>query len=133
MQLRVHHILCAPLFIGKGYSREFVKNMTKIVSEIEKNATIRLQTAPDVICSACPNLKDGQCSLDCNHVVSKDEELLGRLELNVTENKSAKELFSEIAGKMTEEIFEESCHNCSWYQQGLCNYTLYKKNLNRFI
>ena len=95
MQLRVHHILCAPLFIGKGYSREFVKNMTQIVSEIEKNATIRLQTAPDVICSACPNLKDGQCSLDCNHVVSKDEELLGRLELNLRRISRRKNCFQK--------------------------------------
>lgn len=133
MQLRVHHILCAPLFVGKGYSEAFVRNMAGIVQGIEENASITLQTTPDVICAECPNLVGGKCRLDGNHVVSKDEDLLHKLSIAPAIERPAKEVFTEIAQSITEEIFEESCHNCNWYRQGLCSYTLYKKNLKRFL
>lgn len=133
MNLRVHHILCAPLFVGKGYSEEFVRNMTDIVNGIKENSMISLQTEPDVICASCPNLIEAQCSLDRNKVVSKDKDLAKKLGLRTSVSQEAKALFQEIDRKMTEEIFEESCHECSWYQQGLCNYQLYKANLKKFI
>lgn len=119
--------------MGKGYSENFVKNMTEIVAGIENNALIHLQTQPDVICAECPNLESGRCKLDGNNVVSKDEDLVNKLSLDTTVSRPAKELFAELNEKVTEEIFEESCHNCSWYQMGLCNYQLYKKNLARFL
>lgn len=35
IKLRPHHLLCTQGYSGKGYSREFVENMTEIVKSIK--------------------------------------------------------------------------------------------------
>ena len=36
MNLRVHHLLCAPLYVGKGYSEKFTENMDAIVARLKE-------------------------------------------------------------------------------------------------
>lgn len=137
MKLRVHHLFCSALFIGKGYSEAFCRNMDGIVQRLwvrnphekmscaeqdEDGAEVELIIRPDCICQECPNLTKGGCSLDDDHVVSKDEWLAERLGLEISRNYSVPELLRQVAENMTEEIFETSCHNCEWYQMGLCRY-----------
>ena len=61
--IRPHHALCISFFEGKGYSKEFVENMTNITNQLSENPllTLKLTTEKDKICSACPNLIDGRC------------------------------------------------------------------------
>lgn len=61
IKLRGHHILCIEGFIGHGYSTQFVENMKKIISELERNPDILLLNSSDDICSCCPNLCEGRC------------------------------------------------------------------------
>ena len=42
IKLRPHHLLCTQGYSGKGYSREFVENMTEIVKSI-KNEKVQVQ------------------------------------------------------------------------------------------
>lgn len=137
MRLRVHHLLCSALYVGKGYSEAFCKNMNDIVRRLwsenlradishdgqkEDDEKVELVIHPDVICKECPNLTDGKCSLDDNNVVSKDERLAKRLGLEVNRHYAVSELLRQTAKNLSKEIFETSCHNCAWYQQGLCSY-----------
>ncbi len=146
MRLRVHHLLCSALYVGKGYSEAFCGNMQRIVwwlweepdhvPERDKEAQgarngrpgdgekrkIRLVSEPDNICSACPNLGEGGCKLDDDRVVSKDEALAQALALETERVYSVTELLGIVGRNLTEEIFETSCHNCEWYAQGLCSY-----------
>ncbi len=144
MRLRVHHLFCSALYVGKGYSEAFCRNMQKVVTWLwapssgpeEKkrqrepgdilcegeNRKIRLITEPDEICRECPNLGDKGCKLDNDHVVSKDAALAQALGLEVERVYPIAELLHIVSGNLTAEIFENSCHNCDWYAQGLCRY-----------
>lgn len=137
MKLRVHHLFCSALYIGKGYSEDFCRNMDGIVRKLwtenphesiprigqkEDDKKVELVIRPDCICRECPNLTETGCSLDDDNVVSKDEKLAKRLGLEINRGYSVPELLHRTAANMTREIFETSCHNCEWYQEGLCSY-----------
>ncbi len=132
MKLRVHHLLCSALFTGKGYSEAFVENMQGVVDELfmpeeadtgkRAAASVELCLEPDIVCKECPNLADGVCILDDNNVVSKDAGLARKLGLECNREYRKKELFGHIARTLSEDIFEESCHKCRWYEEGLCRY-----------
>ena len=81
MNLRVHHLLCAPLYVGKGYSEKFTENMDAIVARLKEGTRLRLQVTPDVVCSECPNQDKERrvCTLDSDKVKSKDEDLMDEL------------------------------------------------------
>lgn len=125
MKLRVHHLFCSALYGGKGYSEDFCRNMDAIVHRLwdEESAAqeIELMIQPDCICRECPNLTKDGCSMDDNHVVSKDMQLAEKLKLEINHRYTVTELLRQVAENMTEEIFETSCSNCEWYQI-LCRY-----------
>lgn len=60
-RLRPHHGMCLAYFRGKGYSEEFVKNMTEIQRRLQENPLIQLTDCADAICSSCPNDREGHC------------------------------------------------------------------------
>ncbi|MCR4588713.1 MAG: DUF1284 domain-containing protein [Lachnospiraceae bacterium] len=127
MRLRVHHLLCVPLFSGHGYSEAFTAHMTRKVEELKKGCEVVLTTGPDEICSACPNLsKDGRsCLQDRDHVKTKDARLLEILELREGVEYDSARLWEQVREKLTKEKFEDSCRNCKWYKLGLCSYEGY--------
>lgn len=65
-RLRPHHALCISFFEGKGYSIEFVENMTAVIHRLNKgeDSNVQLTDKADIICSSCPNNKDGICSTE---------------------------------------------------------------------
>lgn len=135
MRLRVHHLLCSALYVGKGYSGAFCENMQKVVAWLWEEpcaGPAELTAGPDIICAACPNLGEMGCKLDDNRVVSKDETLAQALGLETGRAYSVPELLRTVEKNLTAEIFEASCHNCEWYAEGLCHYeTLMKKYRDR--
>ena len=128
LRLRVHHLLCSALFVGKGYSEGFCENMQKIVQWLwEKSPQgeereVELIFGEDSICKECPNLTKEGCSLGDNHVVSKDVRLAQALQLQTDRSYSVSALLGHVEQNLTEEIFETSCHKCEWYRMGLCSY-----------
>lgn len=60
--LRPHHGMCMAYFRGKGYSEEFVENMTQISKDLTQNPMVRLTDHADVVCSCCPNDCNGVCN-----------------------------------------------------------------------
>ncbi|MDO4632424.1 MAG: DUF1284 domain-containing protein [Eubacteriales bacterium] len=140
--LRVHHVLCLPLFVGEGYSDGFSRNMSEKKSWLnahrEEKLTIVCQ--PDEICAHCPNLKtvsmDWQtlvCSDKGNQVQKKDEDLAEMLGLSCPIELSWRELLNCAVEKMNEERFLKSCGRCEWYERGLCNYQLWRENADRIL
>lgn len=139
-RLRIHHLLCIPLFVGEGYSDGFSRNMADIIRLLKENADQPLAAAagPDMICRECPNLeKNGVCangrSAKKNSVHGKDKDMLCGVDkkdaelakhLGITPGcvYTFREMMDMAREKITKEIFEESCGNCRWYRQGLCSY-----------
>ncbi len=62
-KLRPHHGLCLRFFEGKGYSDEFVGNMSKVKNELaESDPLITLTAMDDIICESCPERLSGHCA-----------------------------------------------------------------------
>lgn len=124
-KFRVHHIMCTNLYQGYGYSGAFCENMTKMVTWLNDNPEepLLLVTNPDEICMKCPNLVENKYCVDVNNYVhEKDKALISPLHLKENEVYTYKELKSYAKRYLSEEVFENSCHNCEWYRQGLCKY-----------
>lgn len=129
-RLRVHHLLCIPLFRGAGYSGTFSKNMAAKIQELKEKPElkVRLLCVPDMICEKCPNRNsDDTCKSNGNHVAAKDRELLAVLGLEENGIYQVQELFQKARERLTKEVFDASCRNCEWYQKGYCSFEDYQK------
>ena len=112
--LRAHHGPCLCFFQGKGYSGEFVKNMTEKKTALERNLLVRLTDQTDEICRACPNNRSGQCLSD-EKAARYDREVLARCGLTPGEVLP----YRELEARVLETILipghrEEICGDCQW-------------------
>lgn len=95
MKIRYHHLMCIPRFGGKGYSKEFCKNMQKIKSCIG-NENYKLVDECDDICAHCPNNINGICK-DNDKVSKYDIKVRTALEQGITP------------------LPKDICTDCKWY------------------
>lgn len=121
LKLRGHHLLCLQGFQGYGYDEDFVENMCEInrLRKLE-DTSIKVVNSPDDICKACPNLVDNKCIDDKNNdkIIAMDNVVLSKIDSDKTYNSI--DLFNEISQIFnTLESMEESCLNCSWWEQCL--------------
>jgi hypothetical protein len=121
MKLRPHHLLCTQGYSGKGYSKEFVENMTKIVTVLrsEEGATVDIVFSTDDICTKCPK-KLGEDVCETNEKVKQlDNKVIAYFG---TEEKTYvyKDITQEINAKMTPEIMDDICGKCEWYPVSAC-------------
>lgn len=133
-RLRVHHMLCIPLFAGEGYSDGFSKNMAEKIAWLKENPEEALEvvTDPDMICRRCPNLTpEDTCRCEGNGVKEKDRKLALSLNLDLKKMYTFAGLLSHFRERMTEEIFANSCQKCEWFQKGLCSYERYRKSIGQ--
>lgn len=62
IKLRPHHILCIQFFVGKGYSADFVSNMTAVIERLRtENPEVTLCEGCDILCASCPENHEGKC------------------------------------------------------------------------
>lgn len=133
--LRVHHLLCIPLFRGSGYSDAFSRNMEEQIKWFMAHADeeILLVCGPDGICQKCPNLKEETfCREADDKVTEKDRRLCEALHLEEG-GYTFHTLMAAAAERVTEQIFTESCKNCEWRKQGLCSWQAYRESLKNFV
>lgn len=62
LPLRAHHGMCLAFFEGKGYSDGFTAHMRDILHSLKGDTPVRICCESDIICRACPNLKNGVCA-----------------------------------------------------------------------
>ena len=60
LRLRGHHFICLQFFRGEGYSKEFVRNLKRVVKRAHDERAIVVGGADDV-CAKCPGLRLGVC------------------------------------------------------------------------
>ena len=117
-KIRAHHGMCLYFFQGKGYSGEFVENMSRMKAILEKNPEISLMDSPDDICAACPNRLTQNCAEKASRY---DREVLRRCGLSVGERLP----YREFSRKVIETILRpgdrrEICGDCQW--SSLCRW-----------
>lgn len=121
MKLRPHHLLCTQGYSGKGYSKDFVKNMDIITDEIRnnKNSKINLIFSTDDICKSCPEkLGTDLCSSN-EKVKTIDKKVVNYFNLEEKEY-NYKKIVKYIKDNMTEEIMDDICSTCQWYHMSKC-------------
>ena len=125
-KIRPHHGLCIAFFEGKGYSPEFVRNMTEKIQFLNThNPEIELVLHTDIICSACPHCLNELCESH-RKVLNYDRQVLKFC--NFTEHQVLfwKEFQSQIFGKiLLAKKFPSVCPQCQW--QEICFLTFYAK------
>ncbi|MGN1165410.1 MAG: DUF1284 domain-containing protein [Lachnospiraceae bacterium] len=116
--LRPHHLLCTQTFLGKGYSEEFVENMTYITQLLrkEKSQEIELTFSCDSLCAFCPNrtlTQHKSCCNDDKKVTGYDQKVtqLFHLEEKIY---VYPDLINEINSVITPELLKWICGDCSW-------------------
>lgn len=119
IKLRPHHLMCIAFYKGKGYSKDFVDNMTTITSALkDDDAKVLLTQGVDEICAHCPNNINNVCK-DEEKSKTYDEKTLLYLGLD--------DYFSDpqpipysILGHLTEKFIlskghrENICDDCQW-------------------
>lgn len=113
-KIRPHHGLCLFFFKGKGYSSDFVKNMSNIKKELEKNPLVCVTSQTDIICNKCPNNMVGTCNTE-NKVAQYDSQVLLRCSLSDGDTIP----FHTFRNLILHNIIlpgkrEEICGNCQW-------------------
>ena len=64
--LRPHHLLCLQSFVGHGYSKEFVQQMSVVKQQLtdSPDTPVKIVQGADMLCLHCPNCKMGTCTSD---------------------------------------------------------------------
>lgn len=112
--LRPHHGLCVRFFEGKGYSEEFVRHMTRIISCLEGETQICVTDGCDWICEKCPNFDGEKCASE-DRVRSFDRKVMEFAGILDKQRLTYKELQRKIEdGIFAPNRFEQVCGDCAW-------------------
>ena len=125
MRLRPHHLLCTQGYSGKGYSDDFVANMTRITNRLRSgdNAVVDIVFSTDDMCSKCPKML-GVDLCEQNEKVKRFDRKV--IEYFGVEEKSYiyQDIIRDINAKMTSAMMDDICFDCNWYPISAC-----KKNI----
>ena len=124
--LRAHHLFCIQGYTGKGYSRNFVKSMDKVVNSLTPTALVKITEGADDICRECPHLlKDHLCNRE-NKVSLLDTSALETLKIKANSIYEYKKLLEALKNNATLKHFRETCATCSWFSYGYCERGIFK-------
>jgi len=118
IKIRAHHLLCVQGFQGYGYSRDFERNMDKVIMDLKsEEQVLEIVAECDVICSHCPHKKDGLCkNTPESHEIIKNMDLnvLKKLGLKEGTRSKAKNVFTLLDRNIKTNDVYELCGDCSW-------------------
>jgi hypothetical protein len=124
VRLRAHNLLCIQGFVGKGYSPEFVANMTRIVESLDSGTEVTVLDEPDALCAACPNLADMGCTLGGGNaepgIAAQDREVMRRLGLEAGATVQWGEIVERIRSNIAPGDLDSICGTCPWLSLGHC-------------
>lgn len=113
--IRPHHLLCMCFFEGKGYSKEFTKNMQYIIDNLKLTTKITLSDNTDCICQKCPYNLSGKCK-SFEKVKNYDEAVLKMCLLKTNTEYSFEFLNKVVKNEIIEKNDLQSvCRDCQWY------------------
>ena len=123
MRIRGHNLLCIQGFVGKGYSPEFIANMTRVIESLPGTA-VTVVDDPDVLCNACPNLLPSGCELHGPGteagILLQDRVVMARLGIEAGETLSWEEILERVHARVAPDDLDEICGNCPWLPLGHC-------------
>ena len=130
-ELRFHHLLCLPLFQGKGYSDGFSVNMQSVKDRLESEDTaVRFVCSGDMICQHCPNRTEDGCLLDgCGGTVAqKDSEVCRLSEIECHSVENYRSALTRLRSKMDKKAFD-----IRWAKLGLCSFEKWREGVDGLL
>ncbi|MEO1226164.1 MAG: DUF1284 domain-containing protein [Pseudomonadota bacterium] len=123
VRLRPHHLLCVLTYVGKGYSRAFVANMTRIAERLGAGEAVEIVEGPDDICAPLLDGPDPHCRRA--RVTRRDRAAardLGRV-LDLEAGPGARvtldpDLLVRLREAFSSNRIRSACTGCEWV--GLC-------------
>lgn len=115
LMFRPHHGMCLCFFEGKGYSKEYIKNMYSIIEKLNENPYIRLSRECDMICRMCPDNIEGVCTSD-KKVNDFDTKVLENTKFSFGQKIKYQDFHNAVikniisCGKL-----KSICELCQWY------------------
>ena len=132
MELRAHNLLCIQGFVGKGYSPEFVANMTRVIESLGDQTRVTVTAAPDALCGACPNLAVSGCALHGEGseagITHQDRDVMRRLGIDEGAALAWSDIVSRIARSVAPDDLDEICGACPWLSLGVCKQGIARLN-----
>lgn len=126
LRLRAHNLLCLQGFRGRGYDAAFVAEMTAVHRQLaaDPDTPVEVVARPDRLCSACPHLAAGGCTLGGPeheaHMHAQDEQVLRRLWLQDGEVLPWSQVLERIARSVRGSDLPGLCTTCPWLSLGWC-------------
>ena len=134
MKLRAHNLLCIQGFVGKGYSPEFVANMTRVVESLGADAEVTVVVEPDELCAVCPNLQESGCALHGEGtergIVQQDRDVARRLDIEPGTRLRWGDVLQRIRERIAPEALVDICGACPWLPLGHCEAGLRRLRAN---
>lgn len=126
IRLRGHTLLCLQGFRGKGYSPEFVDNLSRIHRELSgsREQVVEVVDTPDAVCGACPHQAPSGCSLNGEtsekEIQAQDRQVLAILGLRRDERVTWGEILDRITRSVSGSDLPQICGQCRWLPLGYC-------------
>ncbi len=120
LKLRGHHIFCLIGFRGMGYSKEYAANMAKVQEKLRAfpDTPLCLVNGADDLCAKFPCDQPYHC--DTARVLEQDQRFLDKLQLQVGEVITWREIENRVQHLVTPAVIEEVCFDCQWRGYGVC-------------
>ena len=124
MRIRAHNLLCIQGYVGKGYSPEFVANMTRVVESLGDDLEVTVVDRPDVLCDACPNLEASGCTLHGEGsergIIAQDRDVMHRLGIDAGAKHAWSDIMKRIRSNIRPDDLDSICGSCPWLPLGHC-------------
>ena len=113
--IRPHHLLCLQFFEGKGYSKEFVENMTDVHRALHSdNPSVVIADGVDDLCDKCPNNENGKCVKESS-LCENDKRTLKALNIKVNDRMKWNSINRKVKEKILDKhLVKEVCRTCRW-------------------
>jgi hypothetical protein len=115
IKLRPHHLLCTQGYIGKGYDRDFIANMTAVTNCLrnEADTPVEIIFSTDDICVACPHKIGENICAKQKEVSTIDDRMVDAFDLKEKEY-IYQDLIKQINAGMNRQKRQYICGGCEW-------------------
>ena len=131
-KIRPHHLLCMRAYIGSWYSEEFKIRIEKVIKELkvtneflqveninDERKEVAMIFSTDSLCEKCPNkLCENKCASQ-EKVSLIDEKMIKYFSIKEGIQNYI-DLENQVYNKINEEIFDDICKECEWYNMIDC-------------
>ena len=123
-KLRGHHLICLHFFNGKGYNREFTKNLRRVLEKSE-NLGVEVSVGADDVCRECPYMRDKKCCSEdhSNQEIIEMDEFALKLLKEASDSKLGWNALKEKIPAIFHLWLERYCKRCCWVNA--CEENLY--------